>query len=102
MAETKTDTKTGTKTETKTEKMGFEAEVSRLLHMMVHSVYSAREIFLRELVSNASDVCDKSGYETQTEAGLKTCLLYTTSAADEEDKSESDRNDSRKNESKAK
>ncbi|MBL4838020.1 MAG: molecular chaperone HtpG [Kordiimonadaceae bacterium] len=72
MAETKTDTKTGTKTETKTEKMGFEAEVSRLLHMMVHSVYSDREIFLRELVSNASDACDKLRYETQTDAGLKT------------------------------
>ncbi|MBV1900573.1 MAG: molecular chaperone HtpG [Kordiimonadaceae bacterium] len=66
------DTKTGTKTETKTEKMGFEAEVSRLLHMMVHSVYSDREIFLRELVSNASDACDKLRYETQTDAGLKT------------------------------
>jgi len=57
--------------ETKTEKMGFEAEVSRLLHMMVHSVYSDREIFLRELVSNASDACDKLRYEALTNAGLK-------------------------------
>ena len=45
-----------------TEKHGFEAEVSRLLHMMVHSVYSEREIFLRELISNASDACDKLRY----------------------------------------
>lgn len=45
-----------------TEKHGFEAEVSRLLHMMVHSVYSDREIFLRELISNASDACDKLRY----------------------------------------
>lgn len=54
----------------KTEKMGFEAEVSRLLHMMVHSVYSEREIFLRELISNASDACDKLRYEAQTNPEL--------------------------------
>ncbi|PCI64073.1 MAG: molecular chaperone HtpG [Kordiimonadales bacterium] len=55
----------------KTEKMGFEAEVSRLLHMMVHSVYSDREIFLRELISNASDACDKLRYGVQTDDSLK-------------------------------
>ncbi|MCJ9430493.1 molecular chaperone HtpG [Kordiimonas marina] len=54
----------------KTEKMGFEAEVSRLLHMMVHSVYSEREIFLRELISNASDACDKLRYEAQSNTAL--------------------------------
>lgn len=53
-----------------TEKMGFEAEVSRLLHMMVHSVYSDREIFLRELISNASDACDKLRYEGLTNSEL--------------------------------
>jgi molecular chaperone HtpG len=53
-----------------TEKMGFEAEVSRLLHMMVHSVYSDREIFLRELISNASDACDKLRYEGLTNNDL--------------------------------
>ncbi len=58
--------------DTKTEKMGFEAEVSRLLHMMVHSVYSDQEIFLRELVSNASDACDKLRYGVLTDASLKT------------------------------
>ncbi|WP_038953229.1 molecular chaperone HtpG [Bradyrhizobium japonicum] len=41
----------------------FQAEVSELLHLMVHSVYSETDIFLRELVSNASDVCDKLRYE---------------------------------------
>ncbi len=54
----------------KSEKHGFEAEVSRLLHMMVHSVYSDREIFLRELISNASDACDKLRYEGLTNAEL--------------------------------
>ncbi|MCK5425491.1 MAG: ATP-binding protein, partial [Emcibacter sp.] len=52
------------------EKHGFQAEVSRLLHMMVHSVYSEREIFLRELISNASDACDKLRYEALTKPDL--------------------------------
>ena len=42
----------------------FEADVSRLLHLMVHSVYSDREIFVRELVSNAADACEKLRYES--------------------------------------
>ena len=41
----------------------FEADVSRLLHMMVHSVYSDKDVFLRELISNAADACEKLRYE---------------------------------------
>src|SRR3954467_13852473 len=45
------------------ESQPFQAEVAELLHLMVHSVYSETDIFLRELISNGSDACDKLRYE---------------------------------------
>ncbi|MGH6805262.1 MAG: ATP-binding protein, partial [Ensifer adhaerens] len=45
------------------EKHVFEADVARLLHLMVHSVYSDKNVFLRELISNAADACEKLRYE---------------------------------------
>ena len=48
----------------------FQADVARLLHMMVHSVYSDRSIFLRELVSNAADACEKLRFESIANPGL--------------------------------
>jgi molecular chaperone HtpG len=50
-------------TTTSTESQPFQAEVAQLLHLMVHSVYSETDIFLRELISNASDACDRLRYE---------------------------------------
>jgi molecular chaperone HtpG len=50
-------------TTTDMETKSFEADVARLLHMMVHSVYSERDVFLRELISNAADACEKLRYE---------------------------------------
>ena len=50
-------------TATPAESKPFQAEVAELLHLMVHSVYSETEIFLRELISNASDACDRLRYE---------------------------------------
>ena len=57
-------------TTTAPESQPFQAEVAELLHLMVHSVYSETDIFLRELISNASDACDKLRYEAIANAAL--------------------------------
>ena len=64
MTEQTTPEKAATETRT------FQAEVSRLLDIVAHSLYSEKEIFLRELISNASDACDRLRYATLTEPNL--------------------------------
>ena len=57
-------------TASNTETRGFETEVNQLLDLMIHSLYSNKDIFLRELISNASDACDRLRFNAISNADL--------------------------------
>ena len=57
-------------TAAKPETRAFEADVARLLHLMVHAVYSDRDVFLRELIANAADACEKLRYDSLANPAL--------------------------------
>ena len=52
------------------ENLNFQAEVSKLLHLVANSLYSEREIFLRELISNSADACEKLRYQSLSKKNI--------------------------------
>src|SRR5580692_2653520 len=74
--------------ESKPESRPFEADVAKLLHLMVHSVYSDKSVFLRELIANAADACERLRYEAISDPALlgDDVKLHITVALDPEAK----------------